>query len=140
MKHLYLKPAWNLPGKPFRHTWKSIGNIDQFKWFVRGDVQSQLALARSELGMTHVRAIGMFASELKILDYSPVEATLPEKQKRINYSVVDYCIDSILDAGLKPVLIPCFMPEEFADGNRKCWGATISPQPVRKSGNAFLAL
>ena len=138
MKHLYLKPAWNLPGKPFRHTWNSIGNIDQFKWFVRGDVQSQLALARSELGMTHVRAIGMFASELKILDYSPVEATLPEKQKRINYSIVDYCIDNILDAGLKPVLIPCFMPEEFADGIRICWGATICPPRDLREWSAFL--
>ena len=138
MRHLNLKPAWNLPGKPLKHTWNSIGNIDQFKWFVRGDVQSQLALARSELGMTHVRAIGMFASELKILDYSPLEATLPEKRKRMNFSVVDYCIDSILDAGLKPVLIPCFMPEEFADGNRKCWGATICPPRDLREWSAFL--
>ena len=138
MKFLYLKPAWNLPGKPLKHSWNSIGNIDQFKWFVRGDVQSQLALARRELGMTHIRAIGMFASELKILDYSPLEATLPEKRKKINYSVVDYCLDSILDAGMKPVLIPCFMPEEFAAGNQKCWGGSICPPRDLSEWTAFL--
>src|SRR5690606_25013891 len=46
---LHLSPGWSGPRKPFRHTWERVGNIDQFRWMVRRDVQEHLEIARDEL-------------------------------------------------------------------------------------------
>jgi|GEM_PF-5245991 len=64
---MILTPAWNNPGQPFRHSWEGLGNIDQFRWFVRADCQEHLAFAHEELGLRHVRAVGMFG-----LHYHPL--------------------------------------------------------------------
>lgn len=140
MNEIFFRPQWGKTSSILHHTWNSIGNIDQFKWFVRADVQEQLALAHAELGMKHIRAIGMFSSDLKIWGYSPVDAKLPaeKKYKQVNYSIVDYCIDRILDAGIKPMITTCFMPEDFTDGTQKCWGATICPPKNLKQWTEFV--
>ena len=56
----HVVPDWSGPRTKFRHTWEGIINVDQFRWMVRRDMQDQLAMARKELGATHVRAVGMF--------------------------------------------------------------------------------
>ena len=71
MSTLRLRPDWDAPTTPFRHTWEGLVNIDQFRWMVRGDVQAQLKMARDELGARHVRAVGMFDDEMRVLGIDP---------------------------------------------------------------------
>jgi hypothetical protein len=40
--------------------------VDQFLWFVRRDMQDQIAEAHKDLNLKHVRAVGMFDDELGI--------------------------------------------------------------------------
>ncbi len=68
MNSKHLLPSWNTATKPFRHTWKRIGNIDQFRWFSRADVLSQLRMAHDELGVRHVRAVAMYSPDMRVWD------------------------------------------------------------------------
>jgi xylan 1,4-beta-xylosidase len=71
MKQIEIKPAWDAATTPLRHTWEGIVNIDQFRWMVRRDVQEQLKMAHDELGARHVRAVGMFDDEMRVLGRDP---------------------------------------------------------------------
>ena len=77
MRTLQLNPKWGSDRSRLQRFWNSIGNVDRFKWFVRADMQEQLAMAHAALGMNHIRAIGMLSSYLKVWQYSPVDAKLP---------------------------------------------------------------
>jgi xylan 1,4-beta-xylosidase len=71
MNTLTLRPDWTASPRTFKHTWEGIVNIDQFRWMVRRDVQEQLKLAHDELGARHVRAVGMFDDEMRVLGRDP---------------------------------------------------------------------
>src|ERR1044071_1545360 len=97
-RRLHLRPAWEKPRTPFRHTWEGVINVDQFRWLVRRDMQEQLELARDELGARHVRAVGMFDDEMRVFCPSPASFLGHEpKQPRTNWQTVDYVIDSLAD-------------------------------------------
>jgi xylan 1,4-beta-xylosidase len=114
---LHLRPAWEGPRQPFRHTWEGIGNIDQFRWMVRRDVQDQLALARDELGLRHVRAVGMYDDELRVFCPSPASFLGYEPARpRTNWQIVDYIIDSLADRGLHPMFTTSFIPSAMTSG------------------------
>jgi xylan 1,4-beta-xylosidase len=70
-RRLHLRPDWDGPRTPFRHTWEGVINVDQFRWMVRRDMQEQLELARAELGAKHVRAVGMFDDEMRVFRPAP---------------------------------------------------------------------
>lgn len=53
---LKFTPHWSQTGKRLSHSWAPIGNVDQFRWLSRADMQRQLVMARDELGVRHVRA------------------------------------------------------------------------------------
>ena len=53
---LKFQPQWNEIGTNFRHTWEGMGNVDQFRWFVRRDMQDQIAEANKDLKMKIGRA------------------------------------------------------------------------------------
>lgn len=114
---IHLAPDWSGPRKPFRHTWKEVGNIDQFRWMVRRDVQEQLELVRHELGVRHVRAVGMYDDELRVFKPSPASFLGYEPaEPRTNWQIVDYIIDSLQDRGLHPMFTTSFIPGAMTSG------------------------
>lgn len=114
-----INPDWNAMGTPLRHTWAGLLNIDQFRWLVRRDAQKHLAMAAREIGGRHVRAVGMFDDEMKVLTRDPTTfATARVKDVRSNWQVVAYVIDSLLDFGLCPMFTTTFMPSALSAGER----------------------
>lgn len=110
-------PQWSQPGTPFRHTWESVANIDQFRWLVRRDVQDHLAVARRELGIQHVRAVGMFDDEMRVYRPSPASFMGTEpRTPRSNWQTVDYVMDSLLERGLSPMVTTSFVPSAMTSG------------------------
>jgi xylan 1,4-beta-xylosidase len=104
MKQTLIKPRWDEATTPLRHTWEGVVNIDQFRWMVRRDVQEQLKMAHDELGARHVRAVGMFDDEMRVLGKDPKHFNVAGSgEARVNWQVVDYVIDSLLDIGISPM-------------------------------------
>jgi xylan 1,4-beta-xylosidase len=120
---IHFKPDWQNAGRPFRHTWSPVANIDQFRWLSRGDVQRHLAMARDELGVRHVRAVAMYSPELSVWDYDLADwrKSPSEKSKHANWQMIDMSIESLLELGLKPVYTTCFTPADFTDDPTVCW-------------------
>ena len=116
-------PAWGDATTPFIHTWAPLANIDQFRWLSRADVQQQLALARDELGIRHVRAAAMFSPEMVVWEHDLSDWRLPEseRQKRANWQMIDLSIEAILALGLKPIYTTCFTPVGMTDDPTTCW-------------------
>jgi xylan 1,4-beta-xylosidase len=113
-----LRPQWNAPSIHFRHSWEGVGNVDQFRWFVRKDLQDHLAMARDELGLRHVRAVGMYDNELKSFTKNPAQWRSKDAPLQTNWQVVDYAIRSLLDLGINPMFTTSFMPQAMA--SREC--------------------
>lgn len=111
---LVICPHWEKARVPFPKSWAPLGNIDQFRWLVRRDVQEQLAQAKAEIGIQRVRAVGMFDEEVRVLGPSPKTRSM---RPTTNWQIVDYVIDSLLEIGLDPVITPTFMPPSLAAGN-----------------------
>lgn len=118
MKTLRLTPAWDAEGETLRHTWAGLGNIDQFRWFTRKDCLDQLRMAHDEIGLRHVRAVGMFDDELRVMGNDPTRWRMEKSLRgpRANWQIVDYVIESLLDIGVKPVFTTTFTPQCMASG------------------------
>lgn len=65
-----LVPQWSAPGNRFQHTWSAVRNIDQFRWLSRASTLRQLAPARDEIGVRHVRACAMYSPEMAVWNYN----------------------------------------------------------------------
>jgi xylan 1,4-beta-xylosidase len=116
-RRLQLRPQWQAPAQPFRHTWEGVINVDQFRWMVRRDMQEQLELARRELRAKHVRAVGMYDDEMRAFCPSPAAFMGYEsKEPRSNWQIIDYVMDSLLDRGLQPMFTTSFTPGAMASG------------------------
>ncbi len=140
MKKITLTPDWAAPATPFTHTWKHIGNIDQFRWLPRADVLEHLRMARDELGVHHVRACAMYSPELRVWSYDLADwgKKSEGKSKRANWQCVDICLEGLLDLGLKPIYTTCFTPADFTDGDTHCWpdrNPTGMPRDLRQWGD-----
>ncbi|XHR31157.1 MAG: hypothetical protein ACFUZC_11495 [Chthoniobacteraceae bacterium] len=116
-------PAWSGPSLHFRQTWAALGNIDQFRWLSRADVQEHLKMARDELGVRHVRAVAMYSPEMRVWNYSLADWKKPtsEKCKAANWQLVNITIDVLLALGLKPIYTTCFVPSGMTDNTSTCW-------------------
>ncbi|MEI7501643.1 MAG: hypothetical protein WCJ61_00010 [Paludibacter sp.] len=130
---LKFQPQWSETGTNFRHTWEGMGNVDQFRWFVRRDMQDQIAEANKNLKMKHVRAVGMFDDELRIFALDPQTWRTPtaDRKPRYNWQVVDYCIQSLLDRGVNPMITTCFTPEAMASGQQYCFTTRANVTPPK---------
>ncbi len=127
-----LQPDWLAPTTPLRHTWQGLVNIDQFRWMVRRDTQDQLRLAHDELGARHVRAVGMFDDEMRVLGADPQSFNDPARRgKRLNWQVVDYVIESLLDMGINPMFTTTFVPSEMASGPATCFSTRSHVSPPK---------
>ncbi|MBA3936405.1 MAG: hypothetical protein H0X38_03000 [Planctomycetes bacterium] len=121
-----LSPRWHDVPRALRHSWSGLGNIDQFRWLARADVQAQLRLARDEIGLRYVRAAGMYGPEQRVWarrlrDWKAAEADAP---KVANWQFLDLGIEALLDNGLKPVYTTCFcpgLPGDFTASPATCW-------------------
>lgn len=140
-RRLHLRPHWDQPRTPFRHTWEGFVNVDQFRWMVRRDLQEQLALVQSELRARHVRAVGMLDDEMRVYCPSPASFMGYEpKEPRTNWQTVDYVIDSLLDRGLHPMYTTSFIPGAMASGPVRVFTtqAHTSPPKEWKQWEAFI--
>src|ERR1700712_1474521 len=117
MTNLTLKPCWSGPLCPFRHTWEEVINVDQYRWLVRHDLLEHLSLVQRELGARHVRAVGMFDDELRVLRPGPETfgATEP-RPMRTNWQLTDYIWDELLERKLSPMFTTSFIPSQLAGG------------------------
>jgi xylan 1,4-beta-xylosidase len=117
---MVISPAWNKKGIPIKHTWKGLGNVDQMRWIIRKDMQDQLALCHKEIGLKHVRAIGIFDDELRAFGVDPANFLNKEqrKVKRTNWRIPFYIYDSLIDMGINPMVTTCFTPSGKASGDR----------------------
>ncbi len=119
---LHIRPRWDAATTSFRHTWRGLVNVDQFRWMVRRDMQEQLALAHDELGARHVRAVGIFDDEMRVLGKSPRGFHDPSQRgHRLNWQLVDYVIDSLLDIGINPMFTTTFTPSVLASKEFTCF-------------------
>lgn len=118
-----LSPQWGQSGMPLRHSWAPVGNVDQFRWLARADLQRQLAMARDELGMRHVRACAMFSTEMVVWEKALEDWRLPaaERPRQSNWQMIDLSIEALLELGLKPIFTTCFIPEGMTDDPTVCW-------------------
>ncbi|RPI21359.1 MAG: hypothetical protein EHM61_24945 [Acidobacteria bacterium] len=124
-----IRPDWDGKKEPFRHTWEGLLNIDQFRWMVRRDVQDQLRMAHDELGGRHVRAVGMFDDEMRVVAQDPAKWRNQGDKTHVNWQIVDYVIGSLLNLGINPMYTTTFMPGLMAAGERTTFStkARISP-------------
>lgn len=74
-------------------------------------------MAREELGVRHVRAVGMYDDELRVFRPSPASFLGYEPATpRTNWQIVDYIIDSLQDRGLHPMFTTSFIPSALTSG------------------------
>jgi xylan 1,4-beta-xylosidase len=138
MTALILKPCWSGPIQLFRHTWEEVINVDQYRWLVRHDLLEHLALVQRELGARHVRAVGMFDDEMRVLRPSPDTFGAAEPRPvRTNWQLTDYIWDELLDRGLSPMFTTSFIPSHLAGGPTTVFttqGRTSPPRDYREWG------
>ncbi len=116
-----LVPQWDAEPAPFRHTWKRVGNIDQFRWLTRADVLRQLEMARDELGVRHVRAVAMYSPEMKVREADLADWRTPKSPRKTNWQFIDLTIEALMEIGLKPIYTTCFTPAGMTESPKKCW-------------------
>ncbi len=130
---LKISPMWDVKGKLLRHSWAGMGNIDQMRWILRRDMQEQLALCHKEIGLRHVRSVGIFDDEMWVLDNNPanfLNKSLREV-KRTNWRVPDYIFDSLLNIGINPIITTCFTPKSMASGRKTCFDTKSNVTPPK---------
>jgi len=120
---MHLIPQWDQTPTPLQHTWAPLGNVDQFRWLSRGDMQKQLQMARDELGVRHVRACAMYAPQNYVWDHPLNQWKTPaeEKTRQANWQLLDLSLEALLELGLKPIYTTCFTPEGMTQDPTLCW-------------------
>ncbi|MDB6092708.1 MAG: hypothetical protein JWM32_270 [Verrucomicrobia bacterium] len=117
MKTLSLEPQWDQPASALRHTWERVVNVDQCRWLLRHDLLAQLEIVQRELGGRHVRAVGLYDDEMRVLCPGPETFGEPEPRVvRTNWQVVDSMWDALLARGLAPMITTSFIPSRLAGG------------------------
>lgn len=141
-RQLQISPQWE-QGIPLRHTWAGLGNVDQLRWITRADMQDHLAMCHQEIGLRHVRAVGVFDDDLWVLSRDPSryfrEKTLKEGA-RINWRTPFFIYDSLLDIGINPVVTTCFTPTEMASGAKTVFRTrnNVTPPADWKTWGKFI--
>jgi xylan 1,4-beta-xylosidase len=130
---IVVSPDWKASLRPIRHSWKGLGNVDQMRWIMRRDMQEQLALCQKEIGLRHVRAVGIFDDDMWVYDRDPANFLNREIRnvKRTNWRVPFYIYDSLLERGLSPVVTTCFTPEGMKSGDKTTFDTKVHITPPR---------
>ncbi len=133
MDRILVSPKWDQAGTSLRHTWAGLVNIDQFRWMIRRDVQDQLKMAHDEIGARHVRAVGMFDDEMRVIGVDPARWRDKANKYTTNFQIVDYVFDSLLDRGIRPMFTTSFMPGQLAIGDRTVFTTKSRISPPKDS-------
>jgi len=132
MKQILIQPDYQAEDIAFRHTWSGLANILQFHFLHRKDILDQLAQAHDEIGVRHVRAVGMFDDSMHV--YAPDPTSCFEKgepQPVENWSQVDIAIRHLLEIGVKPMFTTCFTPSRMASGTKSIFTRPSNVTPPR---------
>lgn len=126
-------PKWGEKGTQLKHSWAGLGNIDQMRWIMRRDMQEQLAMCKEEIGLKHVRAIGIFDDPMWVYGKDPANYTNREKRglKRNNWRVPFYIYDSLLSIGISPMVTTCFIPDEIASTEQVSMDTKVNISPPK---------
>lgn len=127
-----IQPDWTGKTGILKHSWQGLGNIDQMRWIIRKDVQDQLALCHKEIGLRHVRAVGIFDDELR--SYSPDPSNFfkaDRNTKRVNWRIPFYIYDSLMDMGISPVVTTTFTPTGMASGTQTTFETKSNSTPPK---------
>ena len=137
-----IRPRWQEAGNPLRHTWAGLGNVDQLRWIMRGDMQEQLEMCHDEIALQHVRAVGVFDDDLYALSRDPANYLNAEMRERTraNWRSPFYIYDTLVARGMKPVVTPCFTPTELASGDKTTFQTrnNITPPQDWKQWERFI--
>ncbi len=117
-RKISVKPDYKADRLPFKHSWEGLGNIDQMLWMTRLDCLSQLEEAHRDIGLKHVRAVGLFDDNLSVVGKDPREFDNDKAQPRRNWQNIDFIFDSLLDRGISPMFTTTFMPEALSAGDQ----------------------
>jgi xylan 1,4-beta-xylosidase len=128
---IMFKPDWKATGTNLRHSWEGMGNVDQARWFVRRDMQEQLAQAHKDLNLRHVRAVGMFDDELRVMGKDLSTWNQPDRKASYNWQLIDYIFDSLMNMGINPMITTSFMPGALASGEQYCFTTKANVTPPR---------
>ncbi len=116
---LLIKPKYHKASQYFNHTWKGLGNIDQMRWMGRKDCLDQLDAAHREIGVDHIRAVGLFDDNLFVMGRDPKNfKDHKEGDTRINWQYIDYIFDELMDIGINPMFTTAFMPAALASSGQ----------------------
>lgn len=141
---IQIRPQWTKKTSAFKHTWEGLGNVDQMRWILRRDMQEQLAMCHKEIGLRHVRAVGIFDDEMWVYDKDPANYLNREKRstKRYNWRVPYYIYDSLVGMGISPVVSLCFTPAGMKTGDQTCFDtrAHITPPRDWKEWKGFVTI
>lgn len=74
-------------------------------------------MAVKEIGARHVRAVGMFDDELRFYTVDPASWREKVRPPELNFQIIDYVMDSLLDIGLRPMFTTTFVPSALASTN-----------------------
>jgi len=129
--NLMFKPGWNDTGSNLLHSWEGLGNVDQARWFVRRDMQDQLAQAQKDLNLRHVRAVGMFDNELRVMGLDLNTWNQKDRTVGYNWQLIDYIFDSLLNMGINPMITTSFMPGALASGEQYCFTTKANVTPPK---------
>ncbi len=128
----FYRPIYSNSGTPFLHTWGLLANVDQFRWMVRGDMQHQLEMARRELGVEHIRAVGMLDDEMRVMGLNPADFGKPDAEPRYNWQILDYVIDTLSQLGLAPVFCTTFIPSALKGGEASVFTTRSHTSPPKE--------
>jgi len=130
---MLFSPEWDKKGTPIKHSWAGLGNVDQMRWILRRDMQEQLVMCHKEIGLKHVRAVGIFDDEMWVLDKNPANYLDAKKrpEKRVNWRVPYYIFDSLVAMGISPVVTTCFTPSEMKTNAETVFDTKANISPPR---------
>ncbi|MBC8128199.1 MAG: hypothetical protein H8M99_13745 [Gloeobacteraceae cyanobacterium ES-bin-144] len=130
---LAISPDWTQKGTPIKHSWAGLGNVDQMRWILRRDMQEQLAMCHKEIGLKHVRAVGIFDDEMWVFDKNPAHFFDEKKRdsKRVNWRAPFYIFDSLVQMGISPVVTTCFTPDEMKTNEKTAFDTKANISPPR---------
>jgi len=139
---LLIDPDWQGKAAPLKHTWSGLANVDQMLWMLRADMQEQLKIFKDEIGMEHVRAVGIFNDSLFTYGRKPelfFDKALSSKPYP-NWRSPFQIFDMLLDMGINPMITTCFTPTELASGSKTVFmtKSNITPPKDWREWERFL--
>jgi xylan 1,4-beta-xylosidase len=112
------------PAQPLAHVWSHTVGSGHALLGLRADWQAQMARARRELGIRHVRFHGLLDDDMAVL-------LTEQDQPVLGFRNVDAVYDFLLDIGVRPFVELSFMPSRLASGGQTVFNYRGNVTPPR---------